>query len=122
MKTKNLKDEIISIILIISCLIIGCSIGFVTSSPKSAGSGLRKILPIGVSLSGKTEFSFVPSDDNRVWHVINKYSPVSSGDGPGYNMSSYTFSSDSVIVINEYVGLPDEKQWDLNLSGIINEY
>ena len=56
-------------------------------------------------LEGVSEFYYKSKDDSRIWHVINKYSSEISGNAPEYNNSSYLFTSDSVMVINEYVGV-----------------
>ena len=56
-------------------------------------------------LEGRSEFFFKPENDSRTWHVINVYSSEISGDVPEYNNSTYVFTSDSVTVINEYVGV-----------------
>lgn len=121
MKKTKLINEIAGVLLIIAFITAGCSIGSIYSDTKSAGSGYRGALSRPESLQGTTEFSFINAGDGKVWHVINKYNPVGSGEGPGYNMSTYDITSDSVNVVNEYAGIPDAIQWDLSLSGLTAE-
>lgn len=127
MKSKILKNALIAGALIFSGILTGWRYGE-SEGYKNAADDLGETLPRIEVLNGTTEFYFVPVDDNRLWHVINKYNTESSNDGPCYNMSSYTFSSDSVCVINEYVGLPegttgktDGTMWDIGLSGLLSK-
>lgn len=127
MKKRKLKNTLIVSALIFSGILTGWRYGESAGHRKAAG-GSGEILPKVESLNGSTEFYFVPAGDGRLWHVINTYSTISSDNGPGYNMSSYTFSADSVYVINEYAGLPDGKAglpdgttWDLSLSGLLSK-
>jgi hypothetical protein len=121
MKKTKLINEIAGVLLIIAFLTAVCSIGTISSDTKSAESGYRGAFSRPESLQGTTEFSFINAGDGKVWHVINKYRPVGSGEGPGYNMSTYDITSDSVNVVNEYAGIPDAIQWDLSLSGLTAE-
>lgn len=127
MKTKKFKNALVAGVLVFSGILTGWRYGE-SESHRIAADGLGETLPRVEGLNGKTEFYFVPSGDSRLWHVINKYNTVSSNDGPGYNMSSYTFSSDSVYVINEYVGMPDVKigipdeiMMGIGLSGLLSK-
>lgn len=121
MKKTNLINEIAGVLLVIVFIAAGCSIGSISTDTKSADSGYRGSVSRPESLQGTTEFSFINAGDGKLWHVINKYSPVGSGEGPGYNMSTYDITSDSVNVVNEYAGIPDDIQWDLSLSGLTSE-
>ncbi len=56
-------------------------------------------------LEGTSEFFYKPEGDTRVWHVLNTYSSQFSKDAPEYNVSEYLFTSDSVTVKNNYVGI-----------------
>ncbi len=71
------------------------------------------------TLTGNSEFRFKPVDDQRIWNVINRYSPI--GKGTEYNMSSYTFTADSVTILNEIAGLPDENSMELYFNRYITE-
>jgi hypothetical protein len=65
---------------------------------ETAGSGEKSPIRIE-TLSGSSEFYFIPAGDNRIWHVVNKYnSPDLKTE---YNLSDYRFSADSVSVVNE---------------------
>jgi hypothetical protein len=70
----------------------------------------------GETMKGTAEFYFSPQDENRTWHVINIYNPASS---EGINNSEYTFSADSVTVINEIASPPRKELWELCISGLI---
>lgn len=66
-------------------------------------------------LEGISAFYYKPAGDTRLWHVVNKY----GGDSIGMyeiNNSTYTFTADSVTVINEIASVPD---WEPYISGLI---
>ena len=56
-------------------------------------------------LEGVSEFYYKPEGDSRTWHVLNTYTSELSENAPEYNNSEYLFTSDSVTVINNYVGI-----------------
>lgn len=56
------------------------------------------------NFEGTSEF-FYKAGDERTWHVINRYSSGLSQDFPACNNSEYVFTSDTVTVINDYVGI-----------------
>ncbi|MCC6866795.1 MAG: hypothetical protein IT280_11630 [Ignavibacteria bacterium] len=62
-----------------------------------------------------SEFYYKPAGDSRLWHVINKYSSDSNGIYV-MNNSAYTFTADSVTVINEIASVP---HWEPYISGLI---
>lgn len=62
-----------------------------------------------------SSFYYKPAGDTRLWHIINKYGSDSNGIFE-INNSAYTFTADSVIVINEIASMPD---WDHYVTGLI---
>jgi len=118
MKKTKLANLLVGGALIFAGIITGCGKGNTASDIENYGFGSWDQLPGFESLTGTTEFYFRPAGDNRIWHVVNKYNPIGSNEGPDYNVSSYTFTSDSVYVINEFAGVPETGQWDLSLSGL----
>ena len=56
-------------------------------------------------LEGTSEFFYRTAGDTRVWHVINTYTSQFLKDTLEYNISEYLFTSDSVTVKNQYVGI-----------------
>jgi hypothetical protein len=67
-------------------------------------------------VEGISEFYFKPAGDERLWHIINKYGCTNSNGERTLNNSSYTFTSDSVLVVNEIATVPD---WEPYISGLI---
>jgi len=65
---------------------------------------------------GISEFYFKPAGDDRLWHVINKYGCTNSDCERTLNNSSYTFTADSVLVVNEIAEVPE---WGPYISGLI---
>ena len=120
MKSIKFKDAIITAVFIVSGVITGCGNGNAAADSNTAGTGSKAFILELESLKGITEFKFIPAGDNRTWHVINKYNVPGSGNGPGYNMATYTFSDDSVYVINEYAGIQDAALWDIGFTGFIS--
>lgn len=62
-----------------------------------------------------SSFYYKPAGDTRMWHVINKYGSDSNGIYE-MNNSAYTFTADSVTVINEIAPVPG---WEPYISGLI---
>lgn len=62
-----------------------------------------------------SSFYYKPAGDTRLWHVINKYGSDSNGIYV-MNNSAYTFTADSVTVINEIAPVPG---WEPYISGFI---
>lgn len=62
-----------------------------------------------------SSFYYKPAGDTRLWHVINKYGSDSNGIFE-INNSAYTFTADSVTVINEIASVPG---WEPYISGLI---
>jgi hypothetical protein len=118
MKAEKFKNLILAGALVLTgTLAVG---NFVDASgPKNAlCGGAPDPLPRIHSLKGNTEFYFVSGSDNRVWHVVNKYYPLNSIDGPSFNTAAYTFSSDSVEVENKYAGMPEFSRQAESLPGL----
>ena len=95
--------------LILTGIVMGWISGTTATTPKN-DSFASEPLPVIETFNGTAEYYFKPAGDYRLWHVINKYGQSQLNDGPGYNMSSYTFSSDSVTVINEFTDVPKDGQ------------
>jgi hypothetical protein len=68
------------------------------------------------SFSGNSEYYIRPAGDDRLWHVINKYGSRDSGRECSLNNSTYTFTADSVTVVNEIASVPE---LDVYISGLI---
>lgn len=83
--------------LLLAVIITGFSVKNSTTKGQDKGD-IRQ-------LEGVSEFYFKPEGDTRTWHVLNTYSSQFSEDAPEYNMSEYLFTSDSVTVKNNYVGI-----------------
>lgn len=66
-------------------------------------------------VEGLSSFYYKPAGDNRLWHVVNKYG-MDTGGKYVLNNSTYTFTADSVTVINEIASVPD---WEPYISGLI---
>lgn len=66
-------------------------------------------------VEGISAFYYKRAGDSRIWHVINKYGMDSNGKYE-MNNSTYTFTADSVTVINEIATVPD---WEPYISGLI---
>ncbi|NOS84675.1 MAG: hypothetical protein HOP31_06000 [Ignavibacteria bacterium] len=66
-------------------------------------------------VEGLSSFYCKPADDTRLWHVVNKYGMDSNGKYV-MNNSTYTFTADSVTVVNEIASVPD---WEPYISGLI---
>lgn len=62
-----------------------------------------------------SSFYYKPAGDTRLWHVINKYGNDSNGIYE-MNNSAYSFTADSVTVINEIASVPG---WEPYISGLI---
>ncbi len=120
MKLPKFKNTIFAAAVAISGLIAVFSYSLAADRPAEAGSSFEIPVPKLESLEGTTEFNFVPVNDNRVWHIVNKYTALESNDGPYYNTSSYFFGKDSVCVINEYAGVPEQNPWDISLAQSIS--
>jgi hypothetical protein len=69
-------------------------------------------------LTGTAEFYIKPEGDSRTWHIINRYLSPSDYGNKEYNNAEYVFSRDSVTVLNEFIEIPDEKKFGLDLTGI----
>jgi hypothetical protein len=83
--------------LLLAVIITGFSVKKNTEDSKYKGD-IRQ-------LEGASEFYYKPEGDNRTWHVLNTYSSQFSENAPEYNVSEYLFTSDSVTVKNNYVGI-----------------
>ena len=66
-------------------------------------------------VKGMSEFYYKPAGDTRIWHVVNKYGMDTNGKNV-MNNSTYTFTADSVTVINEIATVPD---WEPYISGLV---
>lgn len=65
------------------------------------------------TLSGTSEYYYKPAGESRLWHVVNKYNCSDSATYNSCNNSSYTFTADSVYVVNEYVSVPEQELYTL---------
>jgi hypothetical protein len=119
MKLPKLKNTIFAVTIVFTG-IAAFSYGISTGVPVDAGSGFRIQVPRPESLKGTTELNFVSADDNRVWHIVNNYSALESAGSPAYNTSSYFFGKDSVCIINEYAGVPDQNPLNIGLAQSIS--
>src|SRR5689334_16035292 len=115
MKLQTLKGLAITVILAV-CIITGFSRSSITPGRENSGNAGVIPQPRPETITGTTEFYFRPVDDSRIWHVVNRYISPDSEDQPEFNTSEYNFSSDSVTVLNEFIGVPETTQWDLGLS------
>jgi hypothetical protein len=119
MKNPKFKKVIFAAALLISGLITIGSFNVTTTGSKSASSILETpFLKIG-SLSGSTEFYFVPAGDGRLWHIVNNYSTLSNGK-KSHNTSSYLFSKDSVSVKNDFSVIPEMNLQEILSNSLIN--
>lgn len=66
-------------------------------------------------MEGISAFYYKPAGDTRIWHVVNKYGKDSNKKF-SMNNSTYTFTADSVTVVNEIASVPD---WEPYISGLI---
>jgi hypothetical protein len=66
-------------------------------------------------VEGLSSFYYKPEGDSRLWHVVNKYGMDANGKYV-MNNSTYTFTADSVTVVNEIASVPD---WEQYISGLI---
>lgn len=113
MKQTEPKNVFIASLLIFSCIITIYSFTITTTGTGRAASSIRIPVQKLESFSGQSEFYYKPAGDTRIWHVINKYSDFNSGNSDCYNMSDYTFNSDSVFVVNRYAGVQNQNQLDV---------
>jgi hypothetical protein len=114
MKKETFKNLAVMTILLAACIVTG----FSSSGVNATYTGNKNSLPVPATetLRGITEFYFKSPGDSRTWHIKNRYINPDSEDKPDYNTSYYSFSADTVTVINEYIGIPEAVQWDLNLA------
>ena len=86
-------------------------------SQKQNDSGSVEIQPEAElnQVEGLSSFYYKPAGDSRLWHVVNKYGKDSIGKYE-INNSTYTFTADSVTVVNEIASVPD---CDPYISGLI---
>lgn len=113
MKTKKM-NSIAGIAFVLTGILCGCSnSSLIDEQEHASGAGTtgNRI----ESLNGTSEFYFKPSGDRRTWHVVNRYTSSGDNENPGYNMSEYTFTSDSVSVVNNYIGIPDMNGQDISV-------
>jgi hypothetical protein len=95
--------------ILLAVLLTGFSQKKSESSPeRQPGAELEQV-------EGISAFYYKPAGDHRIWHVVNKYGMDSNGKYP-MNNSIYTFTADSVTVINEIASVPD---WEPYISGLI---
>jgi hypothetical protein len=115
MKKRN-QNVFIVVLLVFACIITIYSFKITV-----AGTGNTKKVMIQKleSHRGQSEYYYKPAGDTRLWHLINKYSEFDSENGECHNMSCYTFSSDSVVVINQYNGIQSLNQWDITLNDLL---
>lgn len=66
-------------------------------------------------VKGISAFYYRPAGDSRIWHIVNKYGMDQNGKYE-MNNSTYTFTSDSVTVVNEIASVP---AWEPYISGLI---
>jgi len=100
MKTtvKNFK-----IIVAVAVLIAVIALGFKTENASKSPGKQISLNAQRESFTGTSEFYFKPAGDQRLWHVVNVYSSKPLKDSDFCNNSIYTFSKDSVEVINSYL-------------------
>ena len=116
MKLKKIKKLSINVAIILtSAAIVFGAMKFPNTTDKSAAYAFTaKQEP--EALNGIADFYIKPAGDSRIWHIINKYPGLNQTGGNSSNMSYYTFTSDSVLVVNEYAEMPKAETWDAVLA------
>gem|GEM_PF-4301402 len=99
---KNLKLFVLSSILL-AVVLTGLSLNAKKDIDVNQPAVLE--IPESENFVGTSEFIYKSKDDNRTWHVINRYSSGLTDDLTAYNNSEYTFTKESVTVINNYAGI-----------------
>ncbi len=106
----------VKLVILASIVIAALITGF--SLKKSENNSLERKSVVDLEqVEGISAFYYKPSGDSRIWHVVNKYGMGSNGKYV-MNNSDYTFTADSVTVINEIASVPD---WESYISGLVFE-
>lgn len=92
-------------LILIAVLVTGFSINNTESTihGKLSGDELKteNLNPV----ESVSSYQYKPEGDSRIWRVTNKYGMDSNGKFE-INNSEYTFTADSVTVINEIASMP----------------
>ncbi|HEY3250879.1 MAG TPA: hypothetical protein VGK25_07145 [Ignavibacteria bacterium] len=114
---KNFKILTITLAMIV---IVAAGFKIVSASKRVTRNGepVSFQLSENGSFKGSSEFYFKPEGDKRLWHVVNMYSSKPLNDSDYFNNSIYTFSQDSVEVINSYLLTPDNGKLSFDLISL----
>ncbi len=129
MKTSKLNFTFITVLILLVILLTGFGWnGWIKNASRVKDTPSIEIKPAAElesrelrsaelkSLNGTAEFYFKPAGDTRLWHVTNIYAQADSDEGRTLNNSTYTFTADSVTVVNEIASVPE---WEPYISGLI---
>jgi hypothetical protein len=114
MQNTNSKNLIIAFTLAVCSTLTAISAWQTVSDSSSSESSQIDSKSKIMNTDAGTELFFIPEKDDRVWHIINKFD--SQAEGIQYNNSNYLFGKDSVLVINEFVEIPDPDELNKNLA------
>lgn len=114
---KASKPEKLSIIIMLALVSFVSIFSFsIITKPVNAENSIRETNHKLECFIGQSEFYYKPAGDTRLWRVINTYYELDSDNNDCHNMSYYEFYSDSVLVINQYVGVPAQDLLEASLS------
>lgn len=94
---KNIKQY--SILIPVMLFIIIVSAGFIKNNDSTVDTEVTNTFNGKSDFKGVSEFFYRENNDSRIWHVVNLYSKDDSAE---YNNSYYSFSKDTVTVVNHF--------------------
>jgi hypothetical protein len=97
---KSIKQY--SVLIPVMMFVIIVSAGFIKKSDSLPKENADYTHSEKTELMGISEFFYREDNDGRIWHVINLYSQYEKEDTVEYNNSYYSFSKDTVTVINNF--------------------
>jgi hypothetical protein len=105
MKSNKFPKALIVPAILIAVFVTGWQMNS-TLQRSSCGKEVNILQPVCATGSGVTSETIFKSDeDDRVWKISNRYSTEVSNDTLMCNNSEYLFTQDSVIVVNEFIGV-----------------
>jgi hypothetical protein len=117
MKSNKFPKALIVPAIIITVFVTGWQMNS-TLQRSSGGKEVNILQPVCATGSGVTSETIFKSDeDNRVWKISNRYSTEVSNDTLMCNNSEYHFTRDSVIVVNEFIGVSRTDSKNLSSTG-----
>ena len=115
MNKKNIFKTVILPLLITAAVIAGCSKNDSVLGPN--GNQVSFTITQQNGPNNGVEFLFNPSVDTKISRIVSRYAALQFADTISFANTNYTYSKDSVYLINEYVGVVNGQQWNFDFSG-----